>query len=176
MKAQVSMVGRLTKDVTAVFANDDGSAKRALFTVACNSNFKDKDGKKKESVDFIPCVIWGEGLVKLLTDWGKKGRQVHIEGTLDTYQAGPDEDGKYPPTKTQVRVGQFEFLDRKPETATATETATAPTTPTAPAAPTTAGSINMEALAAMVAQKMLGAVNTPENASQNVPNGLDSVI
>lgn len=169
MKAQVTVIGRLTKDVTAVFQNDDGTAKRALLTVACNSYFKGKDGTKKEGVDYIPCIMWGDNMVKLLTDWGKKGRQVHIEGTLETYQAGPDEDGKYPPTKIQVRVGQFEFLDKKPVTETKTETPTE--------TPQVNGNIDMGALAKLVAAQMLGNVNTETGeATQAAGNGIEDLI
>ena len=153
MKAKTTVVGRLTRDVTAVFSNDDGTAKRALLTVACNSYFKGADGTKKENVDYIPCVAWGDNIVGLLTAWGKKGRQVHIDGTLETYQAGPDENGKYPPTKVQVRVQSFEFLDKKPETQN--ETATPPTQPTQPV-------MDINAIAALVAKQMLTQVNSGE--------------
>lgn len=169
MKAKVTVIGRLTKDVTAVFSNEDGSAKRALFTVACNSYFKGKDGEKKESADFIPCIVWGDNMVKLLTDWGKKGRQVHIDGTLETYQAGPDENGKYPPVKIQVRVGDFEFLDKKPVTETET-----PQSPIQGQPQTPAPSIDMNTLAALVAKQMLGTTNAAETTQAEA--GLEGLV
>lgn len=107
MKPQVTMVGNLTADVTATFANDDGSHKRVLFTVACNSSYV-KDDEKIKTVDFIPCIAWN-GLVEMLKEWGLKGRKVHIIGTLEAYQPPANNDGTYPPTKVQVRAEKIEF-------------------------------------------------------------------
>jgi len=109
MKAKVHMNGRITRDVTSIFANDDGTAKRALFTVACNSTYKKGDEKVK-TVDFIPCIAWGSQAT-LLEEWGLKGRHVAIEGTLDAYQKPVNEEtGEYEPVKIQVRVVEIEFL------------------------------------------------------------------
>lgn len=108
MKAKAILIGRLTRDVTSIYANDDGSAKRALFTVACNSVYKNGDQKVKQ-VDFIPCIAWGVH-ADLLEKWGLKGRQVSIAGTIETYQKPPDNDGKYEPTKIQIRISEIEFL------------------------------------------------------------------
>ena len=109
MKAAIDFMGNLTADCTHVFANDDGSAKRLLFTVAVNSSYK-KNGKKEQSVDFIPCIAWDK-LSDVLVAWGFKGRKVHVRGTLESYQPGPKEDGTYEPTKLQVRVGNIEFVN-----------------------------------------------------------------
>lgn len=149
MKPTVSMVGRLTRDVTNVFSNNDGAATRALFTVACNSYYKGSDGAKKESVDFVPCICWA-GLVPIMTTWGKKGRQVQIHGTLETFQAGPDGNGKYPPMKIQIRVEQLQFLDKKPEGVEAPAAQ-------APAAGTPLAEPDMTKLAELVAAKLLSA-------------------
>lgn len=156
MKAAVNITGRLTRDITNTFSNPDGTANRCLFTVACNSYYKGSDGSKKESVDFIPCIGWG-GLVPILTKWGLKGRLIHAEGVLEAFQAGPDENGKYPATKVQVRVEKFEFLDKKPEGVKDSAPAPAPGV-------NTGQNVDMGKLAEMVAQKLLGATNT--NAEQ----------
>lgn len=108
MKATCTIAGRLTRDVTSIFSNDDGSAKRALFTVACNSTYK-RDNEKVKTTDFIPCIAW-EPHASLLKEWGLKGRQIMINGTIETFQKPADENGEYEPTKVQVRVGQMEFL------------------------------------------------------------------
>ncbi|MBW1800671.1 MAG: single-stranded DNA-binding protein [Deltaproteobacteria bacterium] len=107
MKPQVTMVGNLTADVTATFANDDGTHKRCLFTVACNNSYVKNDEKIK-TVDFIPCIAWNS-LVDMLQKWGLKGRKVHIVGTLEAYQPPANENGEYPPTKVQVRAEKIEF-------------------------------------------------------------------
>lgn len=108
MKPSATVIGRLTRDVTSIFSNDDGTAKRALFTVACNSVYK-RDNEKVKTVDFVPCIAWGPQ-ADLLQKWGLKGRHVAIRGTIETFQKPADADGNYEPTKVQVRVGQIEFL------------------------------------------------------------------
>jgi single-stranded DNA-binding protein len=150
MKPIVILVGRLTRDVTNTFSNQDGTASRALFTIACNSYFKSSDGAKKESVDFVPCICWS-GLVPIMTTWGKKGRQIQIHGTLETFQAGVDSNGKYPPMKIQVRAEQIQFLDKKPEGVEAPAAQT-------PAAGAPLG-MDINKMAELVAAKLLGATN-----------------
>jgi single-stranded DNA-binding protein len=161
MKPTVNMVGRLTRDVTNVFSNNDGNATRALFTVACNSYYKGTDGAKKESVDFVPCICWG-GLVPIMTTWGLKGRQIQVHGTLETFQAAPNEDGKYPPTKIQVKVEQLQFLDKKPEGVEAPADNKAPGTSGAP-------EMDMNKLAELVAAKLLGPTNATGGAQTQTP-------
>jgi single-stranded DNA-binding protein len=167
MKPVVHMTGRLTRDVTNVFSNTDGTAQRCLCTIACNSYFKGQDGSKKESVDFVPCIAWGEGRIKTLTTWGKKGRHLHIIGTLETFQAGPDGNGKYPPAKIQVRIEQFEFLDKKPE-----GVETSAQAPTAGEAPT----FDMNKMAELVAAKLLGATNANAAATNANAGASDAQI
>lgn len=157
MKPVVHLTGHLTRDVTNIFSNTDGTAKRCLLTIACNSYYKAQDGSKKESVDFIPCIAWGDGRVDTLSTWGKKGRHLHIVGTLEAFQAAPDDNGKYPPTKVQVRVEQFEFLDKKPENIE---------TPAQAPAAGEAPQVDMNAMAELVAQKLLAATNTNTGANQ----------
>lgn len=110
MKPKAIFVGRLTRDTTSIYKNPDGSAKRALFTVACNSTYKGADNQKIKQVAFIPCIAWGS-YADLLEKWGLKGRQVSIVGTIESYQKPPDNDGEYEPTKIQVRISEIEFLD-----------------------------------------------------------------
>ena len=181
MKAKVSLTGRLTRDVTNIYANDDGSAQRAIFTVAVNSYFSDaKSATKKEVTDFIPCVDWSQSRIKLLTDWGRKGRLVHIEGNLDTFQAKPDEDGHYPPQKIQVKVNEFEFLDKKPETALSEDSNGSGQNKTS-GTTVTAQNIDLNALAALVAKNMLGVVNNntapkEEPVNTEAEAGISSLI
>lgn len=171
MKATVNMVGHLTRDITNTFSNGDGTASRCLFTIACNSYYKGTDGSKKESVDFIPCIAW-TGLVPTLTTWGKKGRQLQIEGSLETFQAGPDENGKYPPTKIQVRVEKFQFLDKKPKDVEDKTTASAAAT--TKSASTSAPEFDMNKMAEMVAAKLLGAANTVPANTQTAQNAAEA--
>ena len=178
MKASVQMTGRLVADITHVFSNDDGTAERVLFTVATNQQYKGKDGNKKESVDFIDCIAWG-AIVKTLTTWGLKGRKVEVRGSLETYQPGPDENGKYPEKKYQVRVDQIEFHDKKPETVeTPAETpAKTPETPVTGAVKI--DEAQLATIASIVSQQLLGAANnagTVPSTGTGPEAGLSGVI
>lgn len=193
MKATATVVGRLTRDVTSIFSNDDGSAKRALFTVACNSVYKRNDEKVK-TTDFIPCIAWGTH-ADLLKEWGLKGRQVLIKGTIETFQKPADNDGNYDPVKVQVRVDQLEFLGFEDNVrekyeankaaspvapAAGTETllagiaallagqaapAAAPTPPPTPPPQPAVAQSGTEALAAL----LLGAINAPKAPVAETP-------
>ena len=106
--AKVFMTGRVSND-PKLFANNDGSKKRLLFNVACNTKSKDY-----ERADFIPCIMWGDDRVKAIKPWLLKGRLVEITGELRTYDKR-DEDGKFLEKIVEVQVTTLEFLDRKPE-------------------------------------------------------------
>ena len=155
MKPEITMVGRLTKDIKSIFQNEDGSNKRALFTVACNASYK-KGDEKIQNTDFIPCIAWGP-MADLLEEWGLKGRLVAIRGNLESYQAPPDNNGEYPPTKIQVRVRELEFLgfeEKVREKFEAKKTNTKEITPGAES----------------IAKALLGLLNgTKSNESTNMP-------
>ena len=108
MRASVELTGRLTRE-PKVFENEDGSKKRALFSVACNS----KNGDT-ESVDFIPCIMWGDERVPKLTPWMLKGRMVQVRGELRTRDIR-DDDGNFVRKEFEVIVRQLQLLDKKPD-------------------------------------------------------------
>ena len=72
------VAGRLTAD-PAFHETDSGGL--ATMTVAVNRYWKDRDGNKKEAVDFIPLVIFGDR-GRMYTDFLGKGQQVLVEGKL----------------------------------------------------------------------------------------------
>ncbi len=121
--AKVFMTGRVSND-PKMFANKDGSKKRLLFNVACNTKAKDY-----ERADFIPCIMWGDDRVVGIQPWLLKGRLVEITGELRTYDKR-DEDGEFLEKVVEVQVTTLEFLDRKPEGVETPQKETAPATPT----------------------------------------------
>lgn len=166
MKPKAMFTGRITRNVTSIYKNDDGSAKRALFTVACNSVYKDAAQQKVKQCDFIPCIAWGKH-ADLLETWGLKGRLVSIVGTIESYQKPPDGDGKYEPTKIQVRVAEIEFLafeDNVREKMDAQKTASAQAGPAGTANPL-AGLNQNDILKAL--QTMLLGGAQPQQAATN---------
>ena len=54
------------------------------FSVAVNESWRDKvTGQKKETVEYIPCVVWGKA-AEAVAQYCGKGRQVRIVGKMKT--------------------------------------------------------------------------------------------
>ena len=78
---KVIIAGNLSKDPDVRYT----ASKKAYasFTVAVNRSYRDTNGEFKESVEFVPVVVWGaqaESCGKFL----KKGSQILIEGRFTT--------------------------------------------------------------------------------------------
>ena len=102
-------IGNLGRDVE-LRRTQSGTAV-ANFSIAVTEKFKDKQGVQQESTEWINCVAWdrkGEVLAQYL----KKGSKVYIEGKLKTTKWTDNGTDKY---KTEVIVGDFQFLDSKPQ-------------------------------------------------------------
>ena len=79
----------------------------ANFTVATSENWTDKSGSKQERTEWHRIVVWGR-LAELCKDYLKKGRQVYIDGKLQT-RSWDDRDGKKRYT-TEVVANVIQFL------------------------------------------------------------------
>jgi len=53
------------------------------FTIATNENFKDSSGNLQEKTEWHRLVAWGK-LAEICHQYLKKGRQVYVEGRLQT--------------------------------------------------------------------------------------------
>lgn len=82
-------LGNITKDPLTRYT-PNGTAV-CSFTVACNERYKDRDGNKKESVEYINIVAWGQ-LAEICGKYLQKGQQVYVEGKLTT-RSYDDKDG-----------------------------------------------------------------------------------
>ena len=88
---KVSLIGNLIKDPLA--KSLASGTEVALFTVATNHVWKDKETKeKKESVEFHSVVAWGN-LANIINMYLTKGSKVYLEGRLKT-RSWEDEDKK----------------------------------------------------------------------------------
>lgn len=74
-------VGNLTREVE-VRKTKSGQAVSS-FGIACNETYKDKDGNKQESVEFVKITAWGK-LGEICEKYLTTGKQVYIEGKLQT--------------------------------------------------------------------------------------------
>lgn len=101
----ISLVGRLTKDVELTFVANTGKAV-ARFSIAVNRKFK------KDEVDFINCVAFDK-TGEIIAQYMAKGSQIAITGALRTgsYEA-KDGTKKY---TSDVIVESFDFVGKKEE-------------------------------------------------------------
>lgn len=80
---RVILMGRLTKDPD--MRRTPSGALVARITLATGREWKDKTtGEKKSETEFHPIVAWGAA-ADTLEKYCKKGKQLHIEGRLHSY-------------------------------------------------------------------------------------------
>src|SRR3989338_10793272 len=77
------------------------------FTVATSESWNDKGGERKERTEWHKVVVWGK-LAELCGEYLAKGRQVYLEGRLQTRQ-WQDKEGQTKYT-TEVVANTVQFL------------------------------------------------------------------
>ncbi len=60
-----------------------GGKSVANFSLAINEGFRDKAAKSGQRVEWVRCVAWNK-LAEIAGNYVKKGRQVFVEGRLQT--------------------------------------------------------------------------------------------
>ncbi len=78
---KVMLIGHLGTDPELKVTTSGQS--RVNFTVATNENFKDSAGNLQERTEWHRIVVWGK-LAEICNQYLKKGRQVYVEGRLQT--------------------------------------------------------------------------------------------
>ncbi|OGH85881.1 MAG: hypothetical protein A2493_02435 [Candidatus Magasanikbacteria bacterium RIFOXYC12_FULL_33_11] len=90
---RATIIGRLTRD-PEVKTTPSGQTV-ANLSAATNRVWTDKSGVKQEKVEFHNIVIWGK-LAEIAGQYLSKGRQVYLEGRLETRDwTGQDGVKKY---------------------------------------------------------------------------------
>jgi len=102
---KVILIGRLGSNPEVRFT-PSGSAV-ANFNVATNESWNDKNGQKQERTEWHRIVVWGK-LAQLCGEYLAKGRQVYLEGRLQTRQ-WQDKEGQTKYT-TEVIANTVQFL------------------------------------------------------------------
>lgn len=82
MLNQLQIIGNVGKD-PEIRTTQSGS-KVASFSVAVTEKWKDKTGAQKEKTQWIPVVIWNEGLVRVVESYVTKGMRLFIQGKWET--------------------------------------------------------------------------------------------
>jgi len=104
---KVILVGNLGRDPEVRFTQ--GGSPVANFTLATNEVWNDKAGARQERTEWHRVVAWGK-TAEIARDHLSKGKQVYIEGSLQTRQ-WEDRDGNKRST-TEVKANRLVLLGR----------------------------------------------------------------
>ena len=104
---KVFLIGNLGRD-PEMRATQSGMSV-ANFTMATTEKWKDKAGQLQEKTEWHRIVVWG-AQASFCERYLKKGRQVFVEGTLQTREWN-DRDGNKRQT-TEVKALRIQPLDR----------------------------------------------------------------
>jgi len=102
---KVILVGRLGADPEMKYTSSSLGVCR--FNLATSESWVDKEGQKKERTEWHRVVAWGK-LAEICNEYLKKGRQVYVEGRLQT-RSWDDKNGNKRYT-TEVVANTVQFL------------------------------------------------------------------
>lgn len=105
---KVILIGNLGKD-PELKQTQNGTAV-ATFSIATSETYKDKTGNKQEKTEWHNIVVW-QRLAEICNQYLHKGKQVYIEGRLQT-RKWQDRDGndRY---STEIVANQMQMLGNK---------------------------------------------------------------
>jgi single-strand DNA-binding protein len=112
---KVMLIGRLTRDPD--FKSVKGTSV-ANFSLANNRSYS-MNNERKEETHYFDCEVWGK-LAEVLRDYGKKGKQIAVEGRL-AQSTWDTPDGKKA-SKIRIRVETFQLLGGSSGTSTPSST------------------------------------------------------
>jgi single-strand DNA-binding protein len=104
---KVILVGNLGRDPEVRYTQ--GGSPVANFTLATNEVWTDKAGARQERTEWHRIVVWGK-TAEIARDHLAKGKQVYIEGALQTRQ-WEDRDGNKRNT-TEIKATRLVLLGR----------------------------------------------------------------
>jgi single-strand DNA-binding protein len=78
---KVILVGNLGRDAELRYT--PGGAAVATLNMATTEVFKDREGQKKEDTQWHRVILWGK-TAETLQDYLTKGKQIYVEGKLQT--------------------------------------------------------------------------------------------
>ncbi len=118
---RAQIIGHLTRDPELKYT-PNGQAVTS-FGVATNMVWKDKDGQKQERAEFHNIVAWRK-LAEICAEYIKKGRQVYIEGRLQTRDwEGQDGVKRY---RTEIVADNVVFLGSRNDASASSASADKP--------------------------------------------------
>ena len=105
---KVILIGNLGKD-PEIRTTPQGTT-LARFSVATSTTWKDASGAKQERTEWHDVVAW-EKLAQICGEYLQKGKQVYVEGSLQT-RSWEDQNGqkRY---KTEIKASNVVMLGRR---------------------------------------------------------------
>lgn len=101
---KVILIGRLGADPELRYTPSGSPV--ANFRVATSENWVDREGQRQERTEWHRIVAWGK-LAELCGEYLSKGRQVYLEGRLQTRQWDDRDGNKRYTTEIVARDVQF---------------------------------------------------------------------
>jgi len=102
---KVIIIGRMGADPEVKTVSGGNTVAR--LSVATSENWKDREGQKQERTEWHKIVVWGK-LAELCGKYLSKGRQVYVEGRLQT-RSWEDQQGQKKYT-TEIVANTVQFL------------------------------------------------------------------
>lgn len=102
---KVIIIGRLGNDPEIKTVSGGNTVAR--LSIATSENWTDRNGQKQERTEWHRIVVWGK-LAELCGKYLSKGRQVYIEGRLQT-RSWEDQQGQKKYT-TEIVANTVQFL------------------------------------------------------------------
>ena len=102
---KVILVGNLGRDIEIRYTS--GGTAVATLSLATTDVWNDKAGQRQEKTEWHRVVLWGK-TAETLQEYLLKGRQIYVEGRLQTRQ-GDDRDGNKRYT-TEIRSDRVVLL------------------------------------------------------------------
>lgn len=119
---KVLLIGNLGRDAEVRYTT--GGTAVANFTMATTDRWNDPaTGEKKERTEWHRIVVWGKQ-AEIAGEYLRKGRQVYVEGSLQTRE-WTDRDGNKKYT-TEIRAQRFQMLGRRDDKPASSERQEAP--------------------------------------------------
>ncbi len=102
---KVILVGRLGQNPEVRYTPSGAAV--ANFSIATSETWVDKSGQKQDKTEWHRIVVWGK-TAENCSQYLTKGRQVYVEGRLQTRQ-WQDKDGQTKST-TEIQAQTVQFL------------------------------------------------------------------
>jgi single-strand DNA-binding protein len=107
---KVIIVGNVGRDPEVRYTQSGKAV--ASFSVATSERFQDKEGQPQERTEWHRVVAWGR-LAEICGEYLRKGKQIYVEGRLQT-RDWEDKDGHKRYT-TEVIANVMQMLGRRGE-------------------------------------------------------------